>query len=80
MQLALNHACNGYSRVVTLPSPSVCSLFCGGMNVVDSRGRQRRGSAVVAFVSSFESAQFEPSVEACRNGCSSPLLIALGNC
>jgi len=70
MQLAvLYHVCKGYSHVVTLPSPSALPLFYGGINVVDSRGRQRRGSAVVAFVLSFESAQLEPSVEACRDGC-----------
>jgi hypothetical protein len=36
MQLVvLNHACKGYSYVVTLPSPSACSLLCGGINLVD---------------------------------------------
>jgi len=67
MQLVvLNHVCKGYSHVVTLSSPSALSLFCGGINVVDSHGCQRRSSA---FVLSFESAQLEPSVEACRDGC-----------
>jgi hypothetical protein len=33
--VVLSHAYKGYSHVVTLPSPSAYSLFCGGIIVID---------------------------------------------